>query len=144
MVHTITDRLAISVPVIVDFQGTLSRGVTQDLGPTCLSFVTDTPSPVGTSLSVLFHFGRSVAYMPLAGRVTAVTEDADISPAQFRIEGGGRITQHDAVVRIAGIGPVEMAEESLVAEDDILPADLGAEPIDTGDVPDQHIAGANA
>ena len=86
MVHTITDRLAISVPVIADFQGTLSRGVTQDLGPTCLSFVTDTPSPVGTSLSVLFHFGRSVAYMPLAGRVTAVTEDADISPAQFRID----------------------------------------------------------
>ena len=36
-------------------------------------------------------------------------------------------------MRIAGIGPVEMAEESLVAEDDILPADLGAEPIDTGD-----------
>lgn len=86
MLQTIPDQLAISLPVVADFQGTLSRGVTQDLGLSRLSFVTDTPSPVGTSLSVLFHFGRNVAYMPLAGRVTAVTEDADVSPAQFRID----------------------------------------------------------
>lgn len=86
MLQTIPDQLAISLPVVADFQGTLSRGVTQDLGLSHLSFVTDTPSPVGTSLSVLFHFGRNVAYMPLAGRVTAVTEDAGVSPAQFRID----------------------------------------------------------
>lgn len=86
MLQTIPDQLAISLPVVADFQGTLSRGVTQDLGLSRLSFVTDTPSPVGTSLSVLFHFGRNVAYMPLAGRVTAVTEDAGVSPAQFRID----------------------------------------------------------
>ena len=86
MLQTITDRLAISIPVIADFQGTLSRGVTQDLGLSCLSFVTDTPSPVGTPVSVLFHFGRSVAYMPLAGRVTAVTEDAGSSPAQYCLD----------------------------------------------------------
>lgn len=86
MLKTITDRLAISLPVIADFHGTLSRGVTQDLGLTCFSFITDTPAEVGTPLSVLFHFGRSVAYMPLAGRVTAVTEEADTSPTQFRID----------------------------------------------------------
>lgn len=86
MLQTIPDQLAISLPVVADFQGTLSRGVTQDLGLSRLSFVTDTPSPVGTSLSVLFHFGRNVAYMPLVGRVTAVTEDAGVSPAQFRID----------------------------------------------------------
>lgn len=86
MLQTIPDQLAISLPVVADFQGTLSRGVTQDLGLSRLSFVTDTPSPVGTSLSVLFHFGRNVAYMPLAGRVAAVTEDAGVSPAQFRID----------------------------------------------------------
>lgn len=86
MLQTIPDQLAISLPVVADFQGTLSRGVTQDLGLSHLSFVTDTPSPVGTSLSVLFHFGRNVAYMPLVGRVTAVTEDAGVSPAQFRID----------------------------------------------------------
>lgn len=86
MLQTIPDQLAISLPVVADFQGTLSRGVTQDLGLSRLSFVTDTPSPVGTSLSVLFHFGRNVAYMPLAGLVTAVTEDAGVSPAQFRID----------------------------------------------------------
>ena len=86
MLQTITDRLAISLPVITDFQGTLSRGVTQNLSLAGLSFVTDTPSPVGTALSVLFHFGRGVAYMPLSGRVTAVTEETGLSPGQFRID----------------------------------------------------------
>lgn len=86
MLQTITDRLAISLPVIADFQGTLSRGVTQNLSLAGLSFVTDTPSPVGTALSVLFHFGRGVAYMPLSGRVTAVTEEPGLTPGQFRID----------------------------------------------------------
>lgn len=86
MIETLTDRLAISIPVVTDFQGTLARGVTQDLGIECLSFVTDSPPAIGTPLSVLFHFGRNVAYMPLAGRVKAVTEDAGVSPAHFRID----------------------------------------------------------
>lgn len=83
---TITSRLAISLPVVVDFQGTLSRGVTQDLGLEHFSFVTDSAPSVGTSVSVLFYFGRSVAYMPLAGQVQGVHEELGGLPAQFRID----------------------------------------------------------
>ncbi len=86
MVSTITDRLAVSLPVVADFRGTLSRGVTRDLGLSSLSFVTDAPLAAGTPVSVLFHFGRDVAYMPLTGRVTAVTEEADVSPGRFQID----------------------------------------------------------
>lgn len=86
MVSTITDRLAVSLPVVADFRGTLSRGVTRDLGLSSLSFVTDTPLAAGTPVSVLFHFGRDVAYMPLTGRVTAVTEEAGVSPGRFQID----------------------------------------------------------
>lgn len=86
MVSTITDRLAVSLPVVADFQGTLSRGVTRDLGLSSLSFMTDAPLAAGTPVSVLFHFGRDVAYMPLTGRVTAVTEEAGVSPGQFQID----------------------------------------------------------
>ncbi|MEY4528693.1 MAG: hypothetical protein RL768_2412 [Nitrospirota bacterium] len=86
MVSTITDRLAVSLPVVADFRGTLSRGVTRDLGLSSLSFVTDAPLAAGTPVSVLFHFGRDVAYMPLTGRVTAVTEAADVSPGRFQID----------------------------------------------------------
>lgn len=88
MIETLTDRLAVSIPVITDFQGTLARGVTQNLGLECLSFVTDSPPAIGTPLSVLFHFGRNVAYMPLAGRVTAVTEteETDALTGRFQID----------------------------------------------------------
>lgn len=86
MVSTITDRLAVSLPVVADFRGTLSRGVTRDLGLSSLSFVTDAPLAAGTPVSVLFHFGRDVAYMPLTGRVTAVTEEAGVSPGRFQID----------------------------------------------------------
>lgn len=86
MVSTITDRLAVSLPVVADFRGTLSRGVTRDLGLSSLSFVTDAPLAAGTPVSVLFHFGRDVAYMPLTGRVTAVTEAAGVSPGRFQID----------------------------------------------------------
>ena len=86
MVSTITDRLAVSLPVVADFQGTLSRGVTRDLGLSSLSFMTDVPLAAGAPVSVLFHFGRDVAYMPLTGLVTAVTEEAGVPPGRFQID----------------------------------------------------------
>ncbi|THJ10162.1 MAG: hypothetical protein CAF43_010485 [Nitrospira sp. CG24C] len=80
------NRLGVSIPVIADFQGTLTRGVTQDLGLDAISFLTDSAPPVGTSVSVLFYFSHNVAYMPLAGQVTDVTEEGGDLTAQFRIE----------------------------------------------------------
>ncbi|MEK7763040.1 MAG: hypothetical protein AAB433_15820 [Nitrospirota bacterium] len=86
MESTTTNRLGVSLPVVADFQGTLTRGVTQDLGLEAISFLTDFAPPVGASVSVLFYFSRNVAYMPLAGQVTAVTEDDGDPGTQFRID----------------------------------------------------------
>jgi fatty aldehyde-generating acyl-ACP reductase len=86
MASTITNRLAVSLPLVADFQGTLSRGVTADLSLESLSFVADSSCSVGTPVSVLFYFGRSLAYMPLAGKVHAVAAEFGASPAQFRID----------------------------------------------------------
>jgi len=79
-------RLGVSIPVVADFQGTLTRGVTQDLGLDAISFSTDSAPPVGTSVSVLFYFSHNVAYMPLAGQVTAVTEESGDPTTQFQID----------------------------------------------------------
>ncbi len=81
-----TSRLGVSIPVVADFQGTLTRGVTQDLGLDAISFSTDSAPPVGTSVSVLFYFSHNVAYMPLAGQVTAVTEESGDPTTQFQID----------------------------------------------------------
>ena len=86
MESTTTSRLGVSLPVVVDFQGTLARGVTQDLGLDGLSFLTDYASPVGTSVSVLFYFSHNVAYMPLAGQVTAVTEESGDPTTQVLVD----------------------------------------------------------
>jgi len=68
------------------FSGSLDARVTQDLGLDGLSFLTDYASPVGTSVSVLFYFSHNVAYMPLAGQVTAVTEESGDPTTQVRID----------------------------------------------------------
>ncbi|OQW35902.1 MAG: hypothetical protein A4E19_15705 [Nitrospira sp. SG-bin1] len=81
-----TNRLAVSVPVIVDFQGTLTRGVTQELDLQSVSFWSDCDSIVGTTVYGLFYFSRNVAYLPLTGRVTAVEKEIDSSTSQFRID----------------------------------------------------------
>ena len=86
MTSTATSQLTVSLPVVVDFQGALARGVTQDLGLRSLSFWSDCQSPIGTTVSVLFHFSRNLAYLPLTGRVVAVTQDIGETGPRFRIE----------------------------------------------------------
>jgi fatty aldehyde-generating acyl-ACP reductase len=81
-----TSRLGVSLPVVADFQGTLTRGVTQDLGLDAISFSTGSAPPVGTSVSILFYFSHNVAYMPLAGQVTDVTEESGDPTIQFQID----------------------------------------------------------
>jgi fatty aldehyde-generating acyl-ACP reductase len=82
---TVSIQLGVSLPVVVDFQGRLARGVTQDIGLDTISFVTDCVSSQGTPVTVVLHFGHNVAYMPLSGHVSAVTEVDGDSPTQFRI-----------------------------------------------------------
>lgn len=86
MTNTATNRLAISLPVVVDFQGTLARGVTQDLDLRSISFWSDCQPTLGTSVSVLFHFGRNIAYLPLTGRVAAITQDINETASRFRTD----------------------------------------------------------
>lgn len=81
---TVTNRLVISLPVIVDFQGALTRGVTQDLSLESVSFSSEYETAVGTPVFALFYFSRNVAYLPLTGRVTAVEKEID-GPTPFQI-----------------------------------------------------------
>lgn len=84
MESTSTNRLVISLPVIVDFQGTLARCVTQDLDLESVSFLSEREPEVGIPVFVLYYFSRNIAYLPLTGRVTAVTKEIE-SPTPFRV-----------------------------------------------------------
>ena len=86
MTSMTTTRLTVSLPVIVDFQGTLARGMTQNLNLQSLSFWSEYHPPIGTSVSALFHFSRHLAYLPLRGRVTTVTQDLSDGRPRFRID----------------------------------------------------------
>ena len=71
---------------MVDCDGRQARGVTQDLGLGTISFLTDCVFSRGTAVTVVLCFSHNVAYMPLPGRVAAVTELEGDSPTRFRIE----------------------------------------------------------
>jgi hypothetical protein len=86
VIGTSTQNLAISLPVVVDFQGTLSKGVTDTVGLDTLSFHNNSAPPVGATLSVLFHFGRNMAYMPLTARVESVSQASDTAGTDYRID----------------------------------------------------------
>lgn len=116
MEKTITSRLGVSLPIVVDFQGTLARGVTQNLGLDAFSFLTDCASPVGTSISVLFYFSRDVAYVPLSGEVSTVTEEIGDPTTQFQID-----------VRLLSLGDIERRIlESIFHELEVYLQSLGA------------------
>ena len=82
----VESRLGVSLPVVVDFRGTLARGVTQDLGLDSLSFVADCAPPIGTQVSVLYYLSRNVAYIRLTGRVSGVTEELGAPSTRFRLD----------------------------------------------------------
>ncbi len=86
MASTVSSQLAVSLPVVVDLGGSQARGVTQELGLDRISFLTDCVSSPGASVTVVLCYSQNVAYMPLSGRVTAVTEIEGDSPTRFRID----------------------------------------------------------
>jgi len=107
MASTSTSRLIVSLPVVVDFQGTLARGVTQDLDLHALSFWSEHHPPIGTSVSILFHFSRNLAYLPLRGRVTTVTHDASEGKPRFRID-ISLLPLNDTEERVLGLALLEL------------------------------------
>lgn len=86
MGSTVSSQLAVSLPVVVDLGGSQARGVTQELGLDRISFLTDCVSSPGTAVTAVLCYSQNVAYMPLSGRVTAVTEVEDDSPTRFRVD----------------------------------------------------------
>jgi predicted amino acid dehydrogenase len=82
---TVSIQLAVSLPVVVDCEGRQARGVTEELGLDSVSFLTDCKISPGTTLTLVLCFSHDVAYMPLSGRVTSVTEVEHDSPTRFRI-----------------------------------------------------------
>ena len=83
--ETGTAKVAISLPVVVDFQGSLSRGVTFDLSADSLSIVTDLAPGKDSSISIQFSFAKDFAYMRLAGQVTSTIEEKGYPSTHYRI-----------------------------------------------------------
>ena len=83
--ETGTAKVAISLPVVVDFQGSLSRGVTFDLSVDSLSIVTDLAPGKDSSISIQFSFAKDFAYMRLAGQVTSTIEEKGYPSTHYRI-----------------------------------------------------------
>jgi fatty aldehyde-generating acyl-ACP reductase len=76
---------SVSVPVVMDFQGRLSKGVTAHLGLDGLSLITDLATSEGASLSIQFCFARDFAYMSLTGRVESVIEEENSPTRLWRV-----------------------------------------------------------
>jgi predicted amino acid dehydrogenase len=83
---TVSIHLALSLPVVVDCEGRQARGVTEELGLDRISFLTDCRCSRGAAVTVVLSFSHNVAYMPLSGCVTSVTELEQESPTRFRID----------------------------------------------------------
>jgi len=90
--------ISVSLPVVMDFQGYLSKGVLAHLGLDGLSIITDLATYEGSSISIQFCFARDFAYMNLAGRVESVLHE-EVSPTRL-----WRVT-----IRFSGLADTERA-----------------------------------
>jgi predicted amino acid dehydrogenase len=80
------DRVAIGLPTVLDFSGTITRGVTMDFETGRLSILTDLFIAHNSPVSIQFCFAGDFAYMNLSGRVAGVREEDGASSRLFRIE----------------------------------------------------------
>ncbi len=77
--------ISVSLPVVMDFQGYLSKGVMAHLSLDGLSLITDLATTEGSSISIQFCFARDFAYMNLAGRVESVVDVEDSPTHLWRV-----------------------------------------------------------
>src|SRR5712692_1566846 len=75
--------ISVGLPVVMDFQGYLSKGVIAHLSLDGLSLITDLATFEGSSISIQFCFARDFAYLNLAGRVESVVHHEESSPTQL-------------------------------------------------------------
>ncbi|WP_447979367.1 PilZ domain-containing protein [Candidatus Nitrospira bockiana] len=67
--------VGISVPVVIDFKGTLARGVSDTLSLQGLSITAGKSAKPEQVVTVYFCFARDYAYLRLSGRVVSITEE---------------------------------------------------------------------
>lgn len=68
----VASRIKVQLPVVVDFQGGLTRGTTTELSLDGLALIIDLPTMAGNRVHIRFCIGRNLAYMNLSGYVMAV------------------------------------------------------------------------
>jgi len=64
-------------------------------------------------------------------------------PTSVAIPGLGAVLQHHTIMGKSCVGPVESAEQGLVAEHHILPTGLHAQALEPSEVPDQHVGSSD-
>lgn len=79
-------KVAVGLPAVLDFSGTITSGVTIDLETDRLSILTDLSVADTSSVSIQFSFGKNFAYMNLAGRVAKVQEEDNDLRQLFKVE----------------------------------------------------------
>ncbi len=84
-VSSSTPTVAVSLPVITDFHGVVSRGVTVSMSLESLSFETACPATEGSPLTVQFCLAKDFAYLKLSGHVISVTKEDRFPQVHFRI-----------------------------------------------------------
>ncbi len=77
--------ISVGLPVVMDFQGYLSKGVMAHLSLHGLSLITDLATTEGSSISIQFCFARDFAYMNLAGRVESVVDEEGSQTRLWRV-----------------------------------------------------------
>ncbi len=85
MQDAVTTRIAVSLPVTIDFRGVLSRGVTCDLEVDRITLVAGQAPNIGTRVHLHLCFNRQVATMPLMGHVTAIVQEETESKSKYRL-----------------------------------------------------------
>ncbi|TLY33485.1 MAG: PilZ domain-containing protein [Nitrospirae bacterium] len=90
--------ISVSLPVVMDFQGYLSKGVMAHLSLDGLSIITDLATYEGSSISIQFCFARDFAYMNLAGRVESVVHEEGSQTRLWRVS-----------IRFSGLADTERA-----------------------------------
>jgi fatty aldehyde-generating acyl-ACP reductase len=66
---------AIYLPVVIDFQGNLSKGLTVNFTSEIITILTEIHAPIETPLSIQFCFDKNLAFLKLRGCITSVSKE---------------------------------------------------------------------
>ena len=78
-------KIAVGLPVVLDFSGTIQSGVAVDLGSDYLVILSDIRPPHGEAVSIQLCFADNFAYMNLSGCVAAIEEEDDTPSMILRL-----------------------------------------------------------